>query len=163
MNKTAVKAVKSALLLLFLAAIYFVAVKKHEQRAEIRQSPVTLTAGCVEKLGRYALSSGAQYRSPYVMQRTSTASARRGYSDDDVRAIQRGCNVVDDTQGRQALDGPAYRRRHCNRAVWRERHRHCSHVERMLCSCAASHRVSGTVHRSKERNARAFLHSRQSA
>src|SRR3954471_14093366 len=130
MNRTAVKVVKSALLLLFLAAIYCVAIKKHEQRAEIRQSPVTLTAGCVEKLGRYALSSGAQYRSPYVMQRTSTASARRGYSDDDVRAIQRGCNVVDDTQGRQAQD--AGRERWNTQRFIRSKHLSCNQCHQSI-------------------------------
>jgi thiosulfate dehydrogenase len=129
-NKTAVKVIKPVLFLLVLVGIYFIALKKHEQRDEIRQSAVTLTAGCVEKLGRYALASGAQYRSPYVMQRTGAASPRRGYSEDDVRAIQRGCNIVDDTQGRQAQD--AARERWNTQRFIRSKHLSCNHCHQSI-------------------------------
>src|SRR3954470_2541696 len=84
--------------------MYAIALKKHEQRQAVRGSAVVLTPGCVEKLRRYGLTSGDAYRSPYAMKYTGTAPVRRGYSEDDVRAIQRGCNIIDDTQGRKAKD-----------------------------------------------------------
>jgi thiosulfate dehydrogenase len=65
---------------------------------------VSLTAACAAKLHQYALASGERYCSPYVLQRTGAQVTLRGYSDEEVRAIQRGCNIIDDTQGRQAKD-----------------------------------------------------------
>jgi thiosulfate dehydrogenase len=98
------KFAKVALLLLAAGGFYFLATHKHAQREDIRQAPVSLTAACAAKLERYALKAGESYRSPYVVQQTGTAVTLRGYSEEDVRAIQRGCNIIDDTQGRQATD-----------------------------------------------------------
>jgi thiosulfate dehydrogenase len=92
------------LLLLILGGLYLLAMHKHKEREEVRQAAVALTPGCVEKLGRYGLAPGEHYQSPYVLQRTGAAGKVRGYSEDDVRAIQRGCNIIDDTQGRKAKD-----------------------------------------------------------
>jgi Cytochrome c len=95
---------KIALLLFAAGGFYLLAVHKHQQRQQARDMPVKLTAACGEKLRKYALAPGERYRSPYVAQRTGTSVELRGYSDEDVRAIQRGCNIIDDTQGRQAAD-----------------------------------------------------------
>jgi thiosulfate dehydrogenase len=104
MQLTAGKLIKIVLLALAAAAFYLLTTYKHAQRDEVRHAPVSLTPACVEKLTRYALDRGEQYRSPYVLQRTGAAVSRRGYSDEDIRAIQRGCNIIDDTQGRLATD-----------------------------------------------------------
>jgi thiosulfate dehydrogenase len=98
------KFVKTVLLLLAAGGFYLLATHKQTQREQTRHAAVSLTPACTEKLGRYALERGEQYRSPYVLQRTGAAVTLRGYSDEDVRAIQRGCNIVDDTQGRLATD-----------------------------------------------------------
>ena len=104
MSTTARKLAKIVALLLLLAGLYWLAVQKHTQREDIRQATVALTPGCAAKLRRYGLVPGERYRSPYALQRTGAAVPVRGYSDEDVRAIQRGCNIIDDTQGRQAKD-----------------------------------------------------------
>ena len=109
MNSLVRKTARIALLVAAAGGVYALASYKHAQREEIRQAPVTLTAACVAKLQRYALASGEHYRSPYVVQRTGTAVTLRGYSDEDVRAIQRGCNIIDDTQGFKAKDVAAER------------------------------------------------------
>jgi len=109
MSLTKAKAAKLAFLLLTVAAFYFLALAKHEERERIRQAKVTLTPGCEEKLRRYGLSAGEQYRSPYTLQRVGISSALQGYNEADVRAIQRGCNIIDDTQGRQAKHGGSER------------------------------------------------------
>jgi thiosulfate dehydrogenase len=98
------KFTRIVLLLLFLGGLYFLATHKHRQREETRQAPVVLTPGCADKLGRYGLAPADYYQSPYLLQRTRTSMKARGYSDEDVRAIQRGCNIVDDTQGTLAKD-----------------------------------------------------------
>jgi thiosulfate dehydrogenase len=99
------RTVAKILALLFVAAgFYLVAIQKHAKREEVRQAQVTLTPACVEKLKRYALVRGEYYQSPYVLQRTGASVTLRGYSDEDIRAIQRGCNIIDDTQGRLAKD-----------------------------------------------------------
>lgn len=95
---------KIALLLFAAGGIYLLAAHKHQQRQQVRDMPVTLTAACSEKLQKYALQPGERYRSPYLVQQTGASVELRGYSDEDVRAIQRGCNIIDDTQGRQAAD-----------------------------------------------------------
>ena len=94
------------ILLVVVAAggFYLLATHKHARREQVRQAPVALTPACLEKLARYGLDRSDQYRSPYMVQRTGAAVARRGYSDEDIRAIQRGCNIFDDTQGRLATD-----------------------------------------------------------
>jgi len=104
MTKTTAKLLRIGALVVVMAGVYGVAAKKHEQRQEIRQAAVALTPGCAQKLGHYGLAPGERYRSPYAMQYAKASLARRGYSEDDVRAIQRGCNIIDDTQGAHAKD-----------------------------------------------------------
>lgn len=99
-----VKLAKLAILALILTSLYFLAIHKHQQRDDTRRSPVTLTPACAEKLSSYGLTPSEQYRSPYALKVARTAATVRGYSEDDIRAIQRGCNIVDDTQGQQARD-----------------------------------------------------------
>ena len=98
------KLVKAAALVLGAAGLYLLAAQRHEQREEIREAAVKLTPACAEKLAHYALASGERYQSPYVLERTGARTARSGYSEEDVRAIERGCNIIDDTQGRYASD-----------------------------------------------------------
>jgi thiosulfate dehydrogenase len=64
---------------------------------------------CKQKLQAYDLVAAEDYRSPYVRKMNGVSSTRRGYSEEDVRAIQRGCNIVDDLQGQQAKSGPRER------------------------------------------------------
>lgn len=104
MQKSAGKFIKVILLLVVLGGFYLLATQKHRLRDEIRQAAVVLTPGCAEKLSRYGLARGDYYQSPYALQRTSAAITARGYSAEDVRAIQRGCNIIDDTQGKLAKD-----------------------------------------------------------
>ncbi|MBY0437886.1 MAG: c-type cytochrome [Burkholderiales bacterium] len=90
------------MLVVALGGLYALAVAKQLEREDIRQSPVVLTPACAEKLAKYGLVAGATYQSPYLLKHTGMAVATTGYTEDDVRAIQRGCNIIDDTQGRQA-------------------------------------------------------------
>jgi len=117
--------VKIGVLVLAAGGFYLLAAHKHAQREEVRQTAVSVTPACVEKLSRYALERGEYYRSPYVVQRTGTVSTRRGYGDEDIRAIQRGCNIMDDTQGRQATD-VSRERWNATRFI-RGNHAACSH------------------------------------
>ena len=93
---------RAGLLLVFLVGIYQLAVFKHAEREAFRQADVKLTPGCEQKLGKYALMAGTHYSSPYIKRRTGETILRTGYSQEDVRAIQRGCNIIDDTQGQDA-------------------------------------------------------------
>jgi thiosulfate dehydrogenase len=95
---------KVLLLVVALGALYWLATVKQAEREQIKQAPVVLTPECAEKLSRYQLAPGEFYQSPYVFQRTGVAVKTRGYSEEDVRAIQRGCNIIQDTQGRYAKD-----------------------------------------------------------
>lgn len=91
------------LLLVGLAAFYAVAVKEHQIRAAMRDQPVLLTQGCEEKLARYDLAASETYQSPYALAgKLNSQEIRLGYSAQDVRAIQRGCNIIDDLQGEEA-------------------------------------------------------------
>lgn len=108
-----------------LGGLYLVALEKHAERDEIRAAAVELTPGCKAKLESYALEPGAEYRSPYVLRTTAAAKATRGYSADDVRAIQRGCNIVDDTQGQLAKD--AARERWSSSRFMRGKYASCDH------------------------------------
>lgn len=119
------KAVRLALLVGTLLALYALAVARHDERALIRAQPVKLTPGCAEKLARYGLTAGSSYASPYVLARSGQASVKRGYSDEDVRAIQRGCNIIDDLQGQLAAD-PGRERWNATRFV-RGTHTSCDH------------------------------------
>lgn len=118
------KFARIVLLLLVLGGLYLLAAQKHRQREDLRQSAVTLTPDCVEKLARYGLAPGEHYVSPYVLQRTGAAARIRGYSEADIRAIQRGCNIVSDTQGRLAKD--ALERWNATRFI-RGKHLNCVH------------------------------------
>src|SRR5262245_36837888 len=104
MPNFSLKLAKIAVPVLALGGLYLLALHKHALREEIRQAAVTLTPGCTEKLARYALAAGAEYVSPYVLQHTGNRIKRQGYSKEDIRAIQRGCNIIDDTQGQLAED-----------------------------------------------------------
>ena len=125
MRKTSGKLLTVGLLLATLGVLYLLAVHLHAERERMRRAPVALTPGCVEKLARYALVPGEHYESPYVVQRTGARIALRGYSDEDVRAIQRGCNIIDDTQGVLARDG-ARERWNATRFI-RGSHASCDH------------------------------------
>jgi thiosulfate dehydrogenase len=125
MPMLAAKSFRIALLLLVLGGLYALALHKHDEREEIRLAAVALTPGCIEKLRGYGLAPREHYESPYVLQRTGARIALRGYSDADVRAIQRGCNIIDDTQGRLAQD-PGRERWNATRFI-RGSHASCDH------------------------------------
>ncbi|MFN2645296.1 MAG: c-type cytochrome [Burkholderiales bacterium] len=94
--------IQTGAVLAALAALYGVSLYKHAERDSMRRAPVALTPGCADKLGRYGLAADKFYRSPYALVRTGEARAARPYSAEDVRAIERGCNLIDDTQGELA-------------------------------------------------------------
>ena len=119
------KLLKLGLIVSVLGGLYLVALKKHAERDEIRQAAVDLTPGCKAKLESYALQPGEDYRSPYVLKMTGSSKQARGYSEADVRAIQRGCNIVDDTQGQLAKD--AARERWNSGRFMRGKHASCHH------------------------------------
>ena len=98
------KIAKIVVLSLVLGSLYLLADHKHQQRNDARQRPVALTAACTEKLARYGLAVAEHYSSPYALKLSNKAIKSRGYGEDDVRAIQRGCNIIDDTQGQFAKD-----------------------------------------------------------
>jgi thiosulfate dehydrogenase len=99
------KLLKTAVIVLILGGLYLLAVHKHAEREARRQAAVELTPGCKAKLEQYALTAEGDYRSPYLLKTSGRASNQRGYSVADVRAIQRGCNIVDDMLGQLATDG----------------------------------------------------------
>jgi len=107
---------KLALIVAILGSLYLLAVQGHADRDRLRQATVELTPNCVVKLHDYALRSDERYLSPYLLKMTRSSSELRGYSEEDVRAIQRGCNIVDDLQGYWANGGPR-ERWHANRFV----------------------------------------------
>jgi len=139
------KLMKIALLLLMLGGVYALAAHKHAQREEIRQATVTLTPDCLDKLEGYGLAPGDHYESPYVVQRTGARIPALGYSEDDVRAIQRGCNIVDDTQGRLAKD-PGHERWNATRFI-RGSHASCDHCHQGIGDKqdAAGNRLKGSL------------------
>lgn len=102
--------------LLILGGLYSLALQDHAERDRIRQAAVDLTPNCKAKLQGYGLAAAADYRSPYVRKMSGAWKTASGYSEEDVRAIQRGCNIIDDLQGRLAKDGPR-ERWHANRFV----------------------------------------------
>ena len=103
------KVLKLALIVSALGGLYLLAVTKHAERDALRQTEVELTPACKAKLESYALRPGERYRSPYLVKTTGSAIDLRGYSEEDVRAIQRGCNIFDDLQGHYAKNGPQER------------------------------------------------------
>jgi thiosulfate dehydrogenase len=114
------KLLKIVSALLVAGGLYLLAVHNHAERDRIRQASVDLTPGCKEKLQSYDLGAGEYYRSPYAGK-----SLARGYREEDVRAIQRGCNIVDDTQGQLARD--AGRERWNAKRFSRSTHSSCNH------------------------------------
>jgi len=146
MPKPAAKLAKIALPALVLGGLYLVAIQEHVQREHIRDAAVALTPRCIEKLEGYALAPGKRYESPYVLQRTGARIALRGYSEEDVRAIQRGCNIVDDTQGRFAQD--PYAERWNAKRFLRGSHAACSNCHRGIGDRhdAAGNRPQGSLH-----------------
>ena len=139
------KLAKVVLLLLAMGSLYLLATHKHAQREDIRNAAVTLTPDCAAKLARYALERGEEYRSPYVLQRTGAQPALRGYSDEDIRAIQRGCNMIDDTQGSLAAD-PDRERWNTTRFI-RGSHASCDHCHQGIGDKqdAAGNRLKGSL------------------
>lgn len=93
-----------ALIAFLLVGLYVLAVHRHAERDRIRQAAVELTPDCKAKLDAYGLSAGPSYRSPYLVRVGGEAPAISGYTEEDVRAIQRGCNIIDDLQGHAAAD-----------------------------------------------------------
>ncbi len=96
------KLVSTSVVITILGGLYLVALAKHETRAAFREQPVTLTIGCNQKFQKYNLQAGDSYTSPYVTQQTGQTIRLAGYSEQDIRAIQRGCNIIDDTLGQDA-------------------------------------------------------------
>jgi thiosulfate dehydrogenase len=99
------KMVHTLVVFAVLGGLYALSLYKHAERDAFRHTPVALTPGCEEKLARYGLAADKFYRSPYALQHTGSARTARPYSAADVRAIQRGCNIIDDTQGELAKTG----------------------------------------------------------
>jgi thiosulfate dehydrogenase len=81
--------------------LYLLALHEHDEREARRAAAVDLTPGCKEKLAHYALAAGERY--------LAGGRPAQGYREEDVRAIQRGCNLVDDLQGKLAREGDAER------------------------------------------------------
>lgn len=121
---------KTTLIVLILAGLYLVAVNLHQERDARREATVELTPDCRAKLETYALQPGEHYRSPYLLKTGGRSSNLRGYNDADVRAIQRGCNIIDDMQGQLAKDG-ARARWHSDRYS-RSRYASCDHCHQGL-------------------------------
>src|SRR4029453_3136545 len=105
MKSFKVKVLKTALIVSVLGGLYFLTLAKHAERDARRQAEVQLTPACAAKLEGYTLRPDALYRSPYLVKTTGRSSDLRGYSEEDVRAVQRGCNIIDDTQGQLAKEG----------------------------------------------------------
>ena len=127
---TAVQArlLRSVVVVAILGGLYLVALHKHAERDARRQAAVELTAECRAKLEQHGLTPGDIYQSPHLLKTAGTASRMRGYTEADVRAIQRGCNIVDDMQGYMAKEGAA-ERWHANRFS-RSSHATCRHCHR---------------------------------
>lgn len=146
MQMPAGKIARTVLLLLAAGGFYLLAMHKHAQREETRQAAVSLTSTCDEKLRRYALEPGEAYRSPYIVQQTGTTVPLNGYSNEDVRAIQRGCNIVDDTQGRHTTD--VTRDRWNTTRFIRSKHLACTHCHQSAGDKqdASGNRLKGSLH-----------------
>ena len=119
------KLLKVVLIVALLGGLYLLALNKHAERDQLRKTPVDLTPNCKEKLQGYELAAAEDYRSPYVRKMSGAWRTSRGYSEDDVRAIQRGCNIVEDLQGYLAKSGPR-ERWHADRFV-RGTYTTCAH------------------------------------
>lgn len=146
MSRRSAKLLKVAMALLAAGGVYLLALHEHAGRERMRQAAVELTPQCKEKLERYGLAAGEHYRSPYVLKASGASSAARGYREEDVRAIQRGCNLVDDLQGVQAKGGAA-ERWNATRFV-RGSHTTCEHCHQSVGDKqdAAGNRQPGSNH-----------------
>ena len=132
--------------LLVFGGLYALAVQKHAEREQLRLAKVELTPNCQEKLQRYGLTAAGQYRSPYAGKMAGAARTVRGYTEEDVRAIQRGCNIIDDLQGHLAKTG-ASERWNANRFV-RGTQTKCAHCHQGVGDKqdAAGNRMVGSSH-----------------
>ncbi len=144
MTHAAAKLLRLAVTVAALGGLYLLAVHGHAERDALRRSEVELTPDCEVKLRSYALRPTEHYRSPYLLKTTGKSTELSGYSEEDVRAIQRGCNIVDDLQGYLAKGGPRDRW-HANRFV-RGTHTSCVHCHREVGDRqdAAGHRLVGS-------------------
>jgi thiosulfate dehydrogenase len=109
MRAVRAKIIKVAVIVSILGGLYLLALNKHAERDALRRAAVELTPACKTKVENYGLRPAARYRSPYLLKMTGKSSELRGYSEEDVRAIERGCNIFDDVQGRLAKSGPRER------------------------------------------------------
>lgn len=125
-----VRLLKLALILLILGGLYQLARIMHADREAMRAATVDLTPECQAKLQEYALQADERYSSPYLVKTAGRTSELRGYSEEDVRAIQRGCNIVDDMQGQLAKTG--VRERWNSSRYSRSTHASCDHCHRSL-------------------------------
>ncbi|HEV8106280.1 MAG TPA: c-type cytochrome [Burkholderiales bacterium] len=98
------KLLRVVLIVAMLGGLYLVALERHAERDRLRAAAVELTPGCKQKLSGYGLAPDKEYRSPYVRRVSDAWITTRGYSAEDVRAIERGCNIIDDLQGHYAKD-----------------------------------------------------------
>lgn len=124
------KLLRTGTIVSILGLLYLLAIEKHADRDALREAPVALTVACDEKLQAYALNPGEVYRSPYLQKTAGRVSELRGYSEQDIRAIQRGCNIVDDTQGQLAKHGA--RERWNATRFSRSTHTSCDHCHQSL-------------------------------
>ena len=145
MSKPIEKLIRMLVLSLACAGLYLLATYEHGRRDAIRRAEVVLTPSCIEKLTHYGLESGETYQSPYVLRRTGASVTTHGYSDEDIRAIQRGCNIIDDTQGRLANDPD--RERWNTRRFIRGTHTACRHCHQSVGDKqdAAGNRLVGSL------------------
>jgi thiosulfate dehydrogenase len=138
------KLLKASIAVAALGGLYLLAVRGHAERDALRQAAVELTPDCQAKLRDYALRAGERYRSPYLLKTTGKSHELHGYSEEDVLAIQRGCNIFDDLQGYLAKGGPR-ERWYANRFV-RGTQTTCTHCHRGVGDRqdAAGNRLVGT-------------------
>src|SRR5690606_15938020 len=104
-----VKFLKVLAIVALMGGLYAAALHMHAERDRLRNAEAELTPACRDKLESYGLTAGAEYRSPYLQRVSGVVRTAHGYSEQDIRAIQRGCNIIDDLQGYQAQNGPRER------------------------------------------------------
>lgn len=124
------KLLRLAAVITVLVGLYLLALHQHAERDAQRRAVVDLTADCSEKLRQHGLSAGETYHPTRSRATTERVLALQGYSEEDVRAIQRGCNIIDDMQGQLAKDGA--RARWNSHRFSRSRHASCDHCHRDL-------------------------------
>lgn len=127
MNKIA----RTLVIVAALGGLYLLAQYFHAGREAARQGVVELTPNCKAKLASHGLAAGEVYRSPYAAKINGTVTDLRGYREEDVRAIERGCNIVDDLLGQTARRGDA------------ERWNSARYVRGALMSCSHCHQHAG--------------------